>query len=221
MTQEIREEQKTKTGISITIHRALSELKLINKRIASGLTQQVIGSKVKIDAEVLGMTAVDFEAKLVGNLQSVRKLIENKSKLKAAIEKSNAETLVKINGKEMTVTEALTIKNHTLKDLNDLYTTLKRLHFSFNDNVNRLNTDIKAKADQYALSMFQGVSSISPEKVANVKSEYITSREYEVVDPNKLPEVIETIEKEIDGFTNEIDYVLSESNAKATITIEL
>ena len=205
----------------ITIHRALSELKLINKKIATGLTQQVIGSKVKNEAEVVGMTLVDFEAKLVGNLQSIRKLIENKSKLKAAIEKSNAEVMVKINGVDMTVTEALTIKNHTLTDLKDLHTTLKRLHFSFNDNVNRLNQDIKTKADQYALSMFQGVSSISTDKVANVKMEYISSREYEVVDPNKLVEVIDTIEKQIDGFTNEIDYVLSESNARATITIEL
>lgn len=205
----------------ITIHRALSELKLINKKIATGLTQQVIGSKVKNEAEVMGMTLVDFEAKLVGNLQSIRKLIENKSKLKAAIEKSNAEVMVKINGVDMTVTEALTIKNHTLTDLKDLHTTLKKLHFSFNDNVNRLNQDIKTKADQYALSMFQGVSSISTDKVANVKMEYISSREYEVVDPNKLVEVIDTIEKQIDGFTNEIDYVLSESNARATITIEL
>lgn len=205
----------------ITIHRALSELKLINKKIATGLTQQVIGSKVKNEAEVMGMTLVDFEAKLVGNLQSIRKLIENKSKLKAAIEKSNAEVMVKINGVDMTVTEALTIKNHTLTDLKDLHTTLKRLHFSFNDNVNKLNQDIKTKADQYALSMFQGVSSISTDKVANVKMEYISSREYEVVDPNKLVEVIDTIEKQIDGFTNEIDYVLSESNARATITIEL
>lgn len=205
----------------ITIHRALSELKLINKKIATGLTQQVIGSKVKNEAEVVGMTLVDFEAKLVGNLQSIRKLIENKSKLKAAIEKSNAEVMVKINGVDMTVTEALTIKNHTLTDLKDLHTTLKRLHFSFNDNVNRLNQDIKTKADQYALSMFQGASSISTDKVANVKMEYISSREYEVVDPNKLVEVIDTIEKQIDGFTNEIDYVLSESNARATITIEL
>lgn len=205
----------------ITIHRALSELKLINKKIAAGMNQQVIGSKVKIESEVVGMTLDAFNTKLKGNLQSVRKLIENKSKLKAAIEKSNAETIVKVNGTEMTVTEALTIKNHTLSDLKDLHTTLKRLHFSFNDNVTRLNQDIKSKADQYALSMFQGVSSISPDKVANVKQEYISSREYEVVDPNNLAEVIEIVEKEIDGFTNEIDYVLSESNAKATIEIEL
>lgn len=89
---------------SISITRALSELKLLDKRILKGIKDADFLSYEINKKNVLKT----FEPK--EQLQSVEDLIARRSTLKSKIMESNASTKVKIAGKEMLVIEAIEMK---------------------------------------------------------------------------------------------------------------
>ena len=220
------DEEKVELVRGISIHRALSELKLLDKRI-----EKLMGLRVGDSLGTLGFIAVklketdldltEIEKEMKSKLASLQKLIENRSKLKAAIEASNAIRKVRVAGMEITITEALTIKNHTLNTKKTLLAALKNAHTKANNEVVVFNDSVKREAERYASETYKNVSNINPEKLKEVKEQYEAPRLKEIFDPNGLAGVIEKLEKEIEDFSNEIDYILSEANANNTIEFDI
>lgn len=209
----------------ISIHRALSELKLLDKRIEKLMGKQIGDSNnigfIAIKLKETEFDLVEIETEMKSKLVSLQKLIENRSKLKAAIEASNATKKVTVAGNEVTITEALTIKNHTLATKKNLLAALKNAFMKANNEVVIFNENVNRDAERYATDTYKNVSNINPDKLREVKEQYAAPRLKEVLDPNNLSGVIEKLEKEIEDFSNEIDYILSEANAKNTIEFEI
>lgn len=198
----------------ITIHRALSELKLIDARIS-----KLIGSiepsgamqKGKLVNNFYEKSAFESDAK--SKYQSFVDLVSRKSKIKSAIVSTNSTTKVVIDGVTMTIADAITNKT-TIQVKRDFIDTLKRKHNTVKASIERSNKQVEDKALQIAQVALQKDNvKLQDSDATNVTTHYIDANIFSLVDPLQVESLVDKMEREIDGFESEVDSVLSEINA--------
>jgi len=204
----------------MTIHRALSELKLIDSKINKQISEIVPTGITQKGKLVNGhIKEEDFAKSAQSKFDSINDLIKTKTSLKSAIVKANAETNVKIGDKTMTIADAINFKA-VISYKKSLLDVLKN---RYNQSVALLNTN-NEKVDknlQAILEAALGKESVktSKEDVEAVAKPFLEGNQFLLVDPLKVVDVIEVIEKEVSEFEAEVDAALSEVNAITTIEI--
>lgn len=203
----------------MTIHRALTELKMLQKRIEEA-NRAVIGVAAhrKSDKKINGVEINEFVKSMQSSYDKVVGLIDYRNRLKALVVASNAKTIVKVGSREMTVAEAIERKQSIQFEKNLLYTLLQQ----YNNAVQRVaknNDELPEKLETYLINILGNKEKQTPEEVALHTETFMKRNEYELLDPLKVKKVIETLEETIDEFETEVDAVLSESNATTFIEV--
>lgn len=204
---------------SITITRALTKTKTLQKSIISDLkSKRFIISLKKSEEKNIQSQCERIKA----NQQSISDRFNTIVKIKTLIAASNLNSVVEVAGKKVTVTEALAIKElmslkkEYLRELRAQYAEAKRevetaeysIERTLDSNVSNISSDtdssqVKEHVDKLRESLEYSMGKI------------ITSCN------NKEPEdYIEEVKNKIESFEEEIDFVLSEHNALATIDID-
>jgi len=209
--------------MNITVTRALRELKLLDDRISKLISANnfVLAAK-KIDLNVLNgtKTKVQFGTHVSGVWDSINDLINRKNMIKSEICKSNTRTLVRVGKTEMTVIDAINYRNEILIHKRDLLTQLRNEYKHYQDITTRQNN----KVESDSLSLLEQMvgkeqSKGNNEQNKSIIDEYKKTHDWELVDPLKIEDKISEIDSEICAFEAEVDYVLSESNARTEIEI--
>lgn len=205
--------------MEITIHRALAELKLLDKKIM----KQVLDStpfcvaKKKDEKQIEGLTLTEYNSKVKGNFDSIIALIARREQIKSKIMYSNAITKVNVAGEEMTVAEAIERKNtieYKKKLLNRLRSDLQMALDEIEDG----NIILLDKLESF-LEATLGDNPSSKE-IETVSEMFKEKNELKLYNPINIEKKIEKLEEEIEDFLMEVDFVLSESNSKTTIEID-
>lgn len=202
------------TQISVT--RALAEVKSLNDRIEKatrgttfiGVT---VGGKVPNGADLQ-----TTQNTLKANLQSVQDLIARRQAVKTAIIRSNAVTTVTINGKTLTVAEAIERKGSIDKE-RALMSVLQTQLGQVRSVVERNNVQMHGRIDTMLQAAVGKERKATEEELEAISKPYTTSNITAPLDPNGLEDVILKMEEEINGFLFEVDFALSEANAKTLI----
>lgn len=207
----------------MTIHRALSELKLIDSRIEKAINAVEPTGLMQLNKPVGGFIAKDdFEKDVKAKYQSVTDLIERKKSIKSAIVTANGTTLVKIGSKEMTIADAINFKA-VIAVKKNLINRLTQKHNSVKARFTQENERVNNVALENAKIMIgkQGDDRVKPtdEDVKNIVEPFVKRNEFHLVDPLKVEELTEKLQLEVDEFEAEVDAVLSEINAITTIEI--
>lgn len=206
----------------ISITEALNELKLYDSKINKAIANAKLTSAAKKSSDKVGVVKKDeFEERAKASYQSVTDLIANRNALKSAIVKSNAVTEVTINGKTMTVAEAIERKNSIDYDVT-LLNEMKKQYVTATDTVNKENKKVDNKVDEL-LSTLIGKDSdkkISKEDQEAIEKPYREKNEYEFIDPIGIYDKMLELEADIDGFNSEVDTRLVLSNATTFIEID-
>lgn len=205
----------------ITITEALNELKLYDSKILKAINNTRLVDAAKKSSDNVGcVKKVDFIDKAKASYQSVLDLISNRNTLKSAIVKSNAITEITINGKTMTVAEAIERKNSISYD-ESLLTEMKKQYAYATDFVNKENKRVDNKVDELLSTLIGNESKeVSKETQEAIEIPYRQKNEFELVDPIELYDKISELESEIDGFNTAIDTTLVLSNATTFIEID-
>lgn len=207
----------------MTIHRGLAELKLIDSKIEKQILQfEGLGIKQK-DKPVRTNTVVvsqdDFENKAKSSYDSIMSLIKRKSEIKAAIVAINTETLVKINDVEMSIADAITHKSN-ISLIKQFIAKMKSNHTqvtgALNNNQNVTDTNLQKLLEA---SFGKDNTKVSKEDIDNISKPFLDNNTWTLVDPLKLSEKIESLDKGISAFEMEVDAALSEINAVTYIEI--
>lgn len=208
---------------TMTIHLALSELKLLESRILKKLREggpYAIPNKHNNDKHN-GESIDTYVKNTQSAYQSVRALCERRTALKRAIAMSNAVTTVEICGKTYTVAEAIEMKNHGIPMQRQILQTLVDSYTLAQNTCNRANGDVlEERADAHIRNMYGNtdMKSLTAEAKAT-REEFIKQQTMEVVDPIGIKAEIERLDKEISDFLTHVDAALSVSNAVTNISI--
>lgn len=202
----------------MTIHRALGEIKLYDKKIVDLLDKDFVLASKKRIGKVHGIDVEKYKEEMKANLQSLRALMRNRQILKSAIAKSNETTMVTIGGETMTVLDAIERKNF----MNMRMSVVNTLKAQFN----RADREVRAYEDNLQANLENYIKNTTKELnnkdlIDSLTESYKNLNEVVMIDPNNLRAVIEEMAKENDQFNTEVDYVLSESNSNTFIEVDL
>ena len=208
---------------TMTIHKALTEIKILANRIQDEINSStfVVANKHS-NTKIGGLAIADFTAETKEKYQSIRTLINRRNAIKQAVTKSNAEVSVSIGGKNYTVAEAIDMKTVGLKYLKSLIDTLQRQYSAAKELANRSNGEkLEQRSDDYVKSMYSGVDMKNmADEIKKVREDFITAQTMELVDPIDAAKEITQLKNQYDAFMAEVDSALSVSNALTTIEIE-
>lgn len=195
----------------ISITRALVELKTLDKRI-----QKAIDTSVFVSYKGQFYQPAEAAKDAAAAYQSINDLIERRKKIKSAIIKSNANTMVKICGMEMTVAEAIETKS-SIKHKKNLLAVMKNQFGTATTNVEHINS--KVRKDLENKSTRDADKEKQQMTLEEFSKTYVSLHGVELYDPIKVSQKIEQLENYITQFEQEVDYIMSEKNAVTMIDI--
>ena len=207
--------------MKISITRGLSELKVLKNRYDREVRDaKLVGVSVagKMVSPYTSYKATDFEEQAKASFQSLTDLEKRIIQIKTKIDQSNFVTKVVVAGKEMTVLEAIEMKNFVeLKEerLLLLKRQLKSAREAFEEAEKKNRERIEKNVSDQTSA---GTKDAALE--AKVKESIESLYPVNMIDPIKTEEKIKEDEKFLENFKGEIDFVLSESNSLTYIEID-
>lgn len=203
----------------ITIHRALSQLKTIEGRVSDLLNQQTFIDTYQGDGrKIKGIAKEDKIASIQSGYDSIIDLLSLQDRIKSQIALSNATKQVIVAGETMTVAEAISRK-HTSALKYAFLETLQRQFRQAQSVVNKGNEKAIEIANKSIVDTFASSEKLSTEEVENYRKAVMKANEFNMLDPLNLERKIKTLQDSLDEFSEEVDAVLSESNATTFIEI--
>lgn len=215
---------------TISITRALVELKRYEQRIAQALNNGTFsavsfgeGGKTRVESinrmKVPG-TVKEVEELIAASFQSVNRLILNRQALKAAIVKSNATTVMNFMGREITVAEAIEVKS-SVNQLRMAHATISNQVTMAMSTVSTAEAKLAATIENLTAQALGGsgkVDAVAQEAISKVQ--YATHRPA-VIGHEYAQNNLESLQNTISAINAELDFSLSEVNAKTLIEVEL
>lgn len=208
------------TTEKMSVHKALAELKTMDKRITDAVNngKYCIANKHS-NTKISGISIPEFRVKMIGDYDRVTSLIARRNAMKRALVLSNAKTMVTINGSEYTVAEAIEMKNHGIEYDQYLMAELKKQYQKEQNVIIMRNGDeLDKKAEKYIVDMYGANEDVKKnENITQAKKEYIEQNSYDFIDEIKIVDKIRELEERISAFVAEVDAALSVSNALTEI----
>lgn len=200
----------TLTKIEGKIEKRVDQLNTVH--IAKGIddNRQIPGSLISVDA---------FEKAAKADYQGLQDLLKVRDELKAAVVQSNATTKVTVGNEEMTVAQAIERKR-TIQYKELLLAKLKAQYNHAQARLNKENMEFEAKLEQARAPYIGRDKSPDAEQLKVVEGPTRMISTPSIVDPLGLADTIRSLEAEIEDFTSNVDFALSEINAKTEVEIE-
>lgn len=206
--------------MKISLHRALAELKLIDSKVAK-LVKEIEPVGVKQKGKLINRIYDEetFTQNAQAKFQSINDLIAQKIKIKSAIVDANAKTMVKVAGKEMSIADAITYKS-VISYKKTLIEDLKTKYARTKADMESKNILVEQNLQKVLEATF-GKDNVKTTKddMEAVRKPFLESNEWLLIDPLKIENTIEKLEKGISEFESEVDAILSEINAVTVIEV--
>ncbi len=222
--------------LELSLTEALKKKKVLKERIDKMVNEKELRSYTLVDYKkgnvaktaINLLTAEEFETRAKSYIQSVFSLIDNYTELSKAINKANNTTEVTIGGKTMTISEAIALKSSSIGRLKE--SLAKKMIEDYNsavrkiNEVNRVVTDT-ASIDNYLASVLKEDDKKDSSLVESYVDTYRTLNMAVLVDPfekdgGSVMGFVESIGKDLEDFAAEVDFKLSEVNARTIIEVE-
>lgn len=207
---------------TMTIHKALAELKVLESRIMKtvGDGTYCVANKHS-NEKINGVPVEDYKKVMQGAYDKAVDLITRYKAIKKAVTLSNAKTVVKIGEEEYTVAEAIWMKNHGVEFDELLLNELREQYSKAQAKILKQNgNDLEQRAEQYVVGIYGSKEGkTNTDDFEKTKQDFITSQTFELVDPIGILEKIEVLEEKISTFKAEVDAALSTSNALTVVEV--
>lgn len=210
------------TTHKMSITEALNELKVLDKRIEKAVSD-VSSNRTPFVVCYASNAPVNFEemeTKVKAAYESIQDLIGYRNAIKRAVTLSNAKTAVVIDGKEMTVAEAIDVKSVMLPHYHRL---LDRMISDARQAMNshkKISDDVRASALRIIEAMNKGAASAVTENGTTenaVFNDYVEKNQPKMINPIKIEDEIDRLSDFITEFETRIDTTLAVCNAQTQI----
>lgn len=206
----------------MTVTDALAELTLLEKRIDSARTD--LGNNNLITFVEIAQVPIgyksreEYNSKARAALQRVDALIARRRTIKRAIVLSNATTIVTIANEEMTVAEAIEMKNF----ITYYEVVLNTMHTAYRNTLSKYEQAqgrVKERLDKLAIEVLGRNANTATDRYQSLADSFLAREGVELLDPVNLSEENERRQNFIEEFKSTCDRVLSISNARTIIEI--
>lgn len=210
------------TTETMTVHKALCELKTLDARIVKAMQQKpFVFSNKHANRKISGISVDEYSGEVKAVYQSTKDLMARRDAIKRAVTLKNATTNITIGGVVYTVAEAIEMKNHGIPLKQELLRKMDVDNRKARMDADASNGDrLEARADEYVKSLYGNVDiKGASEEVKKTRGDFIAAQTVEVVDPISIEDEMKRLDEEINSFTVEIDSALSVSNALTKLEV--
>lgn len=207
----------------MTITKALSELKLLDKRISDEICDAKFCAANKHFQRTLDGKPVDTAKKEMQSVyDKITALIDRRNAIKKALTLANATTLVTIGEQKMTVAEAIYFKTQGIENDKLLLSAMSE---QYNHTLNILNQNngdkLSKECEQFITNTFGAKETrTDTAEIDKMRQSYINDNTYDIVEGINVKETIEKLKNKIDKFEAEVDAAITVANATTEIEIE-
>ena len=212
--------------MKLSITRALAELKMLDKRIGDAIQRASFIAVQRGEgdrATVLNnphYTVTAASERIENDAKSIDALIDRYSKIKTQIILSNAVTVVRVGEKAMTVAEAIERKS-SVKYAAQLATTMGAQLGQMKSSIEKGNADLDAEIDkQVQIAYTNDKGRVTVDQYNLIANPRRAERKLSAIDPLKLEDTLASLRADIDDFVLNVDFALSEINAKTEIEVD-
>lgn len=203
----------------ISINRALKELKTLDSRIQSAISNGMFVLSAKNSAsKINGLTREELKNSFKGNLDKVNDLVSYKNAIKAAIVASNAETEVQVAGVTYKVATAIYMKE-AAKTEQYFINKLKQDYARVLREIEAENAKLEKAFETYVTQMYGGKDKAPVDEIEKARKMYYDTNGVEMIDSIGIKAEIERREEALVAFLDEVDGALTDSNALTQLTI--
>lgn len=211
------------TTETMTIHRGLAELKVIEDRINKLLREAKFCAPAKKSMKKLdGVDIDEFKTNAQSVFDKITALISKQAALKRAISESNAKTYVTVAGINFTVAMAIWMNQHGIDFQSALLNVIDRQYSNATAVIENANARLSDRADSFVSSTNSASdkNNMDADTLKEIRQDYIDRETMVLVDGIDVKKVKNELADKIDKFKAEVDAALSASNAVTEITIE-
>lgn len=198
----------------MSIAQALVELKLLKSRIGKCSNTEFVAVKTKTRA----IDVAEFTKTAIAGLQSYKSLLNRYNTIRSKVVVSNATTVVKVAGFEYTVAEAVERKRSVEME-KEMVSVLRDQFRKATLTVENHQKAQQERLDKLVLQELGKDSKTNVEVVDALTETFLKNNKAELVDPLSLQVIINAMDKSIQDFESNVDWVLSESNGRTAIIV--
>lgn len=203
-----------------SISEALATKNLLHKRIIKLIKDfdslDTVEGKNKIIRN--SYTIEDFNKQVKSTYDKINDLIEQRHKLITAIMLTNASTKIKIDDKEMTISEAIALQE-TIEYKKDILERIRTDLSNTTMNLDSLNETVDRKLTSLLNTMYANKDNKESIDTTEFSKNFKENNLYKLVDPLNITKEIAKLDEYIDKFENKLNYKLSEINSITKIEI--
>jgi hypothetical protein len=199
----------------ISVTQALSELKLLRKRIES-VTDSAVFTTLKKASDMVDATK--FSTQATASYQSFKDLVARYNGLKSAIVMSNATTKVTIGGTIYTVADAVERKR-SIELEKGLLHVMRQQYTATKAEYERHQQAEQQRVERLLTTELAKDAKTNVEVVQQLTTTFLAQNKATVLDPLDLSEKIDALGRSIEEFETQVDYTLSESNGRTLLTV--
>lgn len=210
------------TTEKMTIVSALSELKVLNSRISEEIATATFCDVNKHVMRTLkGKNLTDARAEMQGSYDKITALINRNNAIKKAVTKANAETYVKIGDEQMTIAEAIYMKQTGIQLMKKLLVTMTSQYTKAKATIEYNNGDtLTQNCEAYIVKLFgAGDNKSVSADIEAAKAKYIEENTVDLIEGVDTAKAIEALKNKIDTFEANVDAAITVANATTIIEI--
>ncbi|WP_341285122.1 hypothetical protein [Priestia megaterium] len=207
--------------MKMSIHRALAELKTLNKRIERATSGKFVAMQIGEEPPRSYKTVLEFNTEAGAFYNSAKDLIARRNEIKAKVIASNAVTKVKVGKEEMTVAEAIDRKDNGVKYDKELLNSLR-------NQLIQVERQMELERQQMELRLEKRIEAdlgskdrkANAAEVETITESFLKRYKPKMVDPIEIKKEIKELTERIEEFEMEVDFILSESNTSTLIEVQ-
>ena len=206
--------------MKISLTRLLNEIKLANKKIDKKLGEDTKYFDIMSGGKLKSYKSeADMKVAVESQLTSIKDLISKRDTYKKALLQANNSTVLTVNGTEYTIAEAIA-KKDTVHQEQCLVKEIKRQLNTAEQKVQNLENQNEDKLDDLLRASLGKDRKTDPKEMEEISKVFRDNNKVSLVDAGGAKSFLETKEDELEQFLSDIDFALSEINAKTEIEVE-
>ena len=202
--------------MKISLHRVIAEIKNLENKLSE--QKAIVSVATKKDQMVGTQNKQQFESTSQAAIDQFSSDLKRLQKLKVARNLMNATTQVVVNGRTMTIDEALAVKA-TLPIQQAFIHMIKAQMNNASVVVSQASAEVERKIEAQVSAIGGSTKKITEEELKTIRNMMEKSTGKEIVMGSNVAKFLEEASKEIETFQLEIDFALSEVNAKTEVEI--
>ena len=210
--------------VEMTLNKALAKKKKLQEQVEnlhSERMDDLVAIRFKHKDSLSNHMSIDMASRNIqSKYDSTIAILNNYLALTMAINRANNETEITVGNQRMSIALAITYKN-ILEREKDYWKKAHNAVLNVQSRVNLANEDkLSTETMNRALIAFTDNGEFVPEKLAELKKQYIEDNEVELYDPMNVFEKTASKIKEIEDLEESLNEILTIANCNTIIAVD-